>query len=280
MAFNFFNNLIIKYALVVNIISSYKFNCFILKELKSSDFIVKIKINGTGYQNIINPDIKNIDNQKYPDEIIIEKENGTVSAVGGGICHINLEDDDNLIIMKWNTYPNSTNNMFANCVSITEIDLSQFDLTLITIMKWMFLNCYNLTKVTFGNYNTSNLKNTNSMFNTCYRLTSINLYMLDTSNVVDMEFMFFRCYSLKSLNLSNFKTGKVKSFFKMFRLCQNLETLDLSNFDTSLATNISYMFSDCKRLLNLIMSSFDTSNIVDMSYLFSGCCSLTSCFKI
>ena len=267
MVCNFLKKLIMNYVFIINIILFYKYNCIKLKELILYDFIVKVKINGIGYQNIINSEIINYDNQTYPDEISIENKNGEIKNISGGAFNINLEENENSVIMKWHTYPNSTRFMFYNCINITEIDLTQFDLALITNMVNMFYNCYNLTNVTFGNYDTSNLNNVYGMFNVCIKLTSINLSMFDTSNVVNMGFMFFQCSSLQSLNLSNFKTGKVKNFFKMFRWCKSLETLDLSNFDTSSATNISYMFSDCTILSLINISSFNTSNIIDMSYL-------------
>ena len=178
--------------------------------------------------------------------------------------------------MKWYTYPNSTKNMFNECVNITEIDLTQFDLTSIRNMINIFKNCENLTNVIFGNYDTSNLNNVHGMFYGCGKLASIDLSKINTLNVASMVLMFFGCSSLQSLNLSNFKTGKVKNFFKMFRYCQNLESLDLSNFDTSSATNISYMFADCTKLSRINLSSFDTSNVVYISHLFIGCSSLIS----
>ncbi len=233
------------------IISLHNYNNTIIKELISFDYIAKIKIKGTGNQTIVCPEISSTDNQKYPDEIYIEKDNEIIKNITGGIYKIDLEEDENTIIMKWNTYPNSTRRMFKDCSNITEIDLALFNLEAIANMGNMFLNCYNLNIIKFGNYSTSALNHTHGMFNGCVRLASLDLSMFDTSKVVNMEFMFSNCYALKSLNLSNFKTSNVKSFSQMFRKCENLETLDLSNFDTSLATNISYMFSDCKRLSNL-----------------------------
>ena len=263
------------------IISLHNYNNTIIKELISFDYIAKIKIKGKGNQAIVCPEISSTDNQKYPDEIYIEKDNEIIKNITEGIYKIDLEEDENTIIMKWNTYPNSARRMFKDCANIIEIDLSLFNLEAIANMGNMFLNCYNLNIIKFGDYSTSALNYTYGMFNGCRRLASLDLSMFDTSKVVNMEFMFSNCYALKSLNLSNFKTSNVKSFAQMFRKCENLETLDLFNFDTSLATNISYMFSDCKRLSNLTISSFDISNIKDMSYLFNECkyINFNRCFK-
>ena len=88
------------------IISLHNYNNTIIKELISFDYIAKIKIKGTGNQTIICREISSIDNQKYPDEIYIEKDNEIIKNITEGIYKIDLEEDENTIIMKWNTYPN------------------------------------------------------------------------------------------------------------------------------------------------------------------------------
>ena len=267
--------LVIDYILLVNIISFSKYNYITFKEILSFDYIAKIKIKGRGNQSIINPKITNYNAQKFPDEISIEKNNRIIN-IGGGIYNINSEEDENIVIMKWNTYPISTKGMFQNCINITEIDLTQFDLTLIKNMQNMFLHCYSLTSIKFGNYHTFSLEYISRIFNDCYKLISIDLSMFDTSNVGNMDNMFLNCRSLESLNLTNFKTDKATSFNRMFMGCENLKKLDLSNFNTKSAKKMSYMFCNCSKLSSLILSSFDTSNTVNMSFLFSGCSSLIS----
>ena len=71
-----FFNLVTNFVLCVYKIFSHKYNYILKNELISFDFIVKVKITDSGYQNIICSDIMNYDNQKYPDEIFIENKNG------------------------------------------------------------------------------------------------------------------------------------------------------------------------------------------------------------
>ena len=276
MFYNSFKYFIFICVFVIYILPLCKNNCTKINGYILFDFIAKIKIKGNGVQTIICPEILNLDNQKYPDEIFIEKDNTIIENIPGGTYKITLEENENLIIIKWYTYPNSTRRMFKNCVNITEIDLTQFNLTSIVNMGNMFLKCINLANIKFGNYPTSSLYSTYGTFSECEKLTSLDLSMFDTSNVETMGYMFSKCYSLTSLNISNFKTGKVKTFFMMFSECQNIETLDLSNFNTSSLKNISYMFDNCRKLSKINLSSFDTSKIKDMSYLFSSCSSLIS----
>ena len=115
----------------------------------SFSFIAKIKIKGREFQNIIYPWVRDFDNQKYPDEISIEKNNEIIN-IARLTYRINSEEDENIVIMKWNAYPNSTRWMFINCINIIEIDLTQFYLTYISIMNSTFQNCYILTSVKYG----------------------------------------------------------------------------------------------------------------------------------
>jgi hypothetical protein len=45
----------------------------------SFSFIAKIKIKGREFQNIIYPWVRDFDNQKYPDDISIEKNNEIIN---------------------------------------------------------------------------------------------------------------------------------------------------------------------------------------------------------
>ena len=211
MLSNFFNNLIINYAFIINMILFYKYNSKIIRELISFDFIVKLKIQGAGYQKIMGSEISTLDNQSYPDEIFIENENKTIKNISREYIYLN--DVNNSVIMKWNKYSNSTRRMFDSCVNITEIDLTDFDLTLITNKVHIFLNCKGLANVKFGNYETYSLTSTYGMFYNCIKLVSIDLSKFITSNVSDMILMFFNWRSLNSLNLSSVYEGIERPLF-------------------------------------------------------------------
>ena len=262
--------LITNFILIVDIISSNKQNLSICKKFLSFSFIAKIKIKERGYQNIIYPYIRNFDNQKYPDEILIEKNNEIIN-IARLTYRINSEEDENIVIMKWNEYPNSTRLMFFNCINITEIDLTQFDLAYITIMDNTFQNCYNLTSVKFGNYDTSSLIYISKMFFSCSGIISIDLSMFDTSNVIDMSYLFYGCSSLISLNLSNFKTSKVENMRNMFDGMYSLKSLDIHNFDTKNVKSLTSMFKNCFSLIHLDLSNFETSKFENINDMFDSC---------
>ena len=165
--------------------------------------------------------------------------------------------------------------MFQN-TGFIEIDLSGFDTSKVTNMRYMFNGCSSLTSIDLSSFNTSNVTSMSYMFNGCSSLTNIDLSSFDTSNVTYMSGMFYKCSELTNLDLSSFDTSKVTSTGSMFYGCGSLTSLDLSSFDTSNVTYMSNMFYDCSSLTSLDLSSFDTSKVTEMRYMFYDCSSLTT----
>ena len=206
------------------------------------------------YDSIITLTLKGGENQKIlyntfqplPYKIEI---NGDVLEPLSITVNLPEENDEYIIIMKFDKPVNSTYNMFANLNSnIIKIDLSNFDFSQVTEMKFMFNSCKNLEYINFTNINTSLVRGMSDLFMDCYKLTSLDLSSFDTSLVTDMTFMFYGCSSLSSLDLSNFNTKKVESMNHIFQGCMNLTWVDLSSFDTSSVTWIAGMFKNCYNL--------------------------------
>ena len=165
--------------------------------------------------------------------------------------------------------------MFYYCRSLTELDVSGFDTGNVTDMSVMFYECESLTELDLSGFDTGNVAYMWGMVANCFSLTEIDLNGFDTSNVTNMSGMFAFCESLMELDLSDFDTSNVTDMSAMFINCFNLTELDLSDFDTSNVTNMSQMFSACESLTKLDLNGFDTSNVTDMSWMFDGCVSLT-----
>ena len=194
-----------------------------------------------------------------------------------------------------------TNNMFAECNTLTNINFTNFDAKNVTNMSRMFSGCDKLTNLNLNNFNTqnvidmscmfsrctflnfielSNFKTDNvtdmsNMFNGCKYIQKLNLDHFNTENVTDMSYMFSGCNSLIEINISNFNTKNVKNMSWMFSQCYNLRNLNLLKFNTQNVTDMSFMFDGCKSLTNLNLSSFSTQKVTNMSWMFHGCNSLT-----
>ena len=170
----------------------------------------------------------------------------------------------------------NTSKMFDRMTNLATLDLSNFDTSKVTNMRFMFSDIPNLTTLNLSNFDTSNVTNMGAMFRGVSNLTTLNLSNFDTSKVTNMGSMFFHASNLTTLNLSNFDTSKVMYMNSMFSNMYNLTALNLSSFDTSNVIDMGYMFSDVSNLTNLNLSNFDTSKVTDMSGMFSGMSNLTT----
>ena len=227
-----------------------------------------LRIKGPGFNNILG---NNFNKNSYPNEVYI---NGNkTDIINNSYCFNQI---DNYVELKWYNPINNCLNMFRECSKITQLNLSNFNTSLVTIMTYMFFDCTSLINLDLTNFNTLNVIEMKFMFNNCSSLTSLNVSSFDTSNVITMRGLFYICSSLKSIELSNFNTSKSKDMAGMFYMCSKLETLNLSHFDTSQVTDMLDMFANCYLLKSLDLSNFITSKVILMVHMFYKCSSLTS----
>ena len=231
----------IKFLILINVFCRIKsfiyfLNCF-------HDSKIRLKVKGIGENKIINDIYTN-----YFKEVFIngEKRN-EISNI------YSFEKEDNCVELILNENINSTENMFKECIGITEINLSNFDTSLITSMDSMFEGCKSLTSLDLSNFKTSSLKRMIFMFSGCESLTSLDLSHFDTSSVTRMDSMFSHCSSLTSLDLSYFNFLSATSIDSMFSECTNLEYINIYNFnEEKLKQN---MFQDVPNNLVLCIKS-------------------------
>mgnify|MGYP002623978106 CR=1 FL=1 len=267
---NINTSLLLKIFITINIISNIctKKSEIIKRKLQSTYSEVTLIISGKDTNQILNNNFKPI---PYSLEV------NSVSTEFKYIINNLSYQNNNKIVMKWNTIIKSCENMFYGLSNITEIDLSNFDFSEVTTMNGMFSG---LSKVSIIKFNSRSkiTKNTNleKIFNGCDLLESIDLSIFDTSLVTNMGHMFHGCYKMKSLNLLNFNTSLVEDMKYMFYGLGLLSSLELSNFDTSLVTDMSNMFNGCYQLTSLNLSNFKTDLVNDINSMFSFCISLTS----
>ena len=162
-----------------------------------------------------------------------------------------------------------SNNMFYFLPDLISLDLSSFDTSQVTDMRYMFSELSMLADLTLSNFDTSKVTNMEGMFSEVSKLTNLDLSSFDTSRVTNMGLMFSFASKLASLNLSNFNTSQVTVMNRMFSNMSNLASLDLSSFDTSQVTEMSSMFYNTPNLTSLDLSTFDTSKVTDMNSIFA-----------
>lgn len=162
-----------------------------------------------------------------------------------------------------------SSNMFHYLPDLSSLDLSSFDTSQVTDMRYMFSELSMLADLNLSNFDTSKVTNMEGMFSDMSKLTSLDLSSFDTAHVINMCLMFSFASKLVSLNLSNFNTSQVTLMSRMFANMPNLANLDLSNFDTSQVTEMTNMFYNTPNLTSLDLSTFNTSKVTDMNSIFA-----------
>ena len=167
--------------------------------------------------------------------------------------------------------------MFANCKALATIaGLSGWSADSVTTMDSMFHTCESLTELDLSGFHSSGLTVLKSAFVNCYALETLKgLEHWDTSKVTDLSSLFFNCYALTELNLPDFVKAGVTNMNSMFNSCKALTTVTgMDSWDTSTVKNMGSMFSDCESLPALDLSGWDTSNVTDLSSMFQKCYAL------
>ena len=172
----------------------------------------------------------------------------------------------------------STKFWFMNFVGLTSIvGIKNFKTDNVTDMQQMFQNCSSLTEIDLSHFNTANVTNMASMFETCRSLTNLDLSSFNTAKVTDMSNMFMSCSALTSINLSSFNTSQVTNMRYMFGECPVLTSLDLSSFNTEKVENMGRLFWGDTNLETIYVAngwSLDGISDEDDGNMFYGCTSL------
>ncbi|MBC1385432.1 BspA family leucine-rich repeat surface protein, partial [Listeria innocua] len=119
--------------------------------------------------------------------------------------------------------------LFYQCSSLTSLDLSNFDTSQVTLMRFMFSEASSLTSLDLSGFDTSNVTSMSSMFSYARGLTSLDLSGFDTSNVVNMVTMFTGASGLTSLDLSSFDVSNNPLMTYMFNDTPQLKEVTLGD---------------------------------------------------
>lgn len=122
--------------------------------------------------------------------------------------------------------PKTTAGWFSSMSNLTTINnIENINTSNVTDMDWMFANCYSLTNLDVSNFKTDKVTNMAGMFGNCKSLAQLDVSKFDTSEVTDMSNMFYNCYNLKELDLSSFNTSNVTDMRNMFYQCASLSKI-------------------------------------------------------
>ncbi len=125
-----------------------------------------------------------------------ENFNGMISE-----CH-NIE---NIKLGKWNTQKGkSFFAMFSDCTNLKEIDgLENWDTSNFTDIGNMFYNCTSLTNINVSNWNTSNVIAGYKVFYNCSSVQNLNISNWNTTNMSNLSNIFEEMNNLKQISLGD-----------------------------------------------------------------------------
>ena len=115
--------------------------------------------------------------------------------------------------------------LFEEFISLKSIEgLEYLDTSNVTNMSSMFNYCISLTGLELSNFNISNVTDMSFMFNMCQNLTSLNLSSFDTSKAKSTSNMFYGCSNLKLIDFRN-ATFNATTFTNMFKNTSELNVV-------------------------------------------------------
>ena len=194
----------------LNLISSQSINK--KRNIISQSSSIKLKIENSGNRKIYS-------NGTYdycypvvaPDEIYINGENQTEIKY-----EYNFQLNNNEITLIWYNPLKYTNCMFRDCTAITAIDLSNFDDSQLTQMKYMFRGCNSLKKIEMSNIKGNKVTDAGYLFSNCNKLETLDLTNFQTPNNNYLHYIFANCTSLISLNYPFINTNSIQNIDGLF----------------------------------------------------------------
>lgn len=175
---------------------------------------------------------------------------------------------------------------FAYCIALKELDLSSWDVSNVTSLRYTFASHESVGPMSLETLNLSGWNITNkctlirTTFQNCANLTELDVSNWDTSGCTDMSYAFYNCASLSTITVSNWRTSACTNMQNMFAKCTALTELDVSNWDVSKVTNFNSMFSmndygaNPPPITILDVSNWDVSSATDMGWMFYGLANL------
>lgn len=103
--------------------------------------------------------------------------------------------------------------LFQGFVNLEEIHWDSCVITAdVTNMSHFFADCISLTAVELSGFDTSSVTDMSGMFSGCSSLTEVDLTGFDTSRVTDMSGMFSGCLNTDSIDIWGFNVSNVTSY--------------------------------------------------------------------
>ena len=173
----------------------------------------------------------------------------------------------------WNTSTITTfNNLFYNCESLTDFNISHFDTRNVTDTSVMFYNCKSITSLDLSTFRTPNLSSYSAMFSEMTNLESLNMDNWDLSRAGVSGGHLSGCSKLKTLSLKNWKLSQYFTNWisrSWSGGSSPIEIIDVTGWNLSNTTDLNGLFADSRYIKEIIgLNTWNTSSVTNMSQLF------------
>lgn len=125
--------------------------------------------------------------------------------------------------------PTDTGFWFAELRNMKTADVSKLDMSKCKTIDCMFANCTSLTSLDLSTWNTRSLTGMNQAFQNCTSLTKLNVSGWDVSKVTNMTLAFAEDRALSSLDLSTWDNSAVTSMKDVFSMMDSLNEVSLGS---------------------------------------------------
>ena len=150
--------------------------------------------------------------------------------------------------------------LFSGCSSLTEIDVSGWDVSNAVYTYSIFEGCSSLTELDLSNWDVTKFTSMSSLFSGCVNLRNIFMLNWASSSCSNMQFLFEEC-NIKLLDFSSWNFSLVTSMLGMVRGCESLETMIFDNINLNKIDTSKMSSSALDSLENVIIKNSTATNI-------------------
>lgn len=182
-------------------------------------------------------------------QFITEKQNFLINSKINSAVKSSKSNKILYIPKSWNELYEAIKNLLDK----GETNLNCIDTSNITDMSYLFKELnkrYEITEIDVSEWDVSKVENMYCMFQYCDKFYGNELNNWNTSRVKNMESMFEGCHSF-NCNLSNWDVTKVNDMTEMFKDCKNFEGKGLENWNINNFKYMKRMFDGCHKLKNI-----------------------------
>lgn len=174
-------------------------------------------------------------------------------AIGSttGIIHRLLE---RVNITSWGAQT-STSQLFRNCLSLSSINETEWNLANITSADSMFMSS-GIRSLNCENWNMASVTNLSNFCRDCQALQSVKCATWNVSACTRIDQLFMGCGGLEDVDVSAWNVSNVTLFSYAFQACRSIGNINVANWNTAAATAINNMFEACSSLTDLTTTNW------------------------